>query len=138
MAVGNGAHNRANGKAVEIVVDKDKYAEQEGGKHSSCAGFNVTFGPVTKCTRTACLINKGNYCAQNNKENKNTRGVGNGGNNAVAYNHVNRAGKGKVGADKGAGNNTDEKGGINLFGYKGKADSDNRRNKSPKGGVHFA
>ena len=41
MAVGDGSHDGAHGEAVEIVIDEDQNAQQEGSKGSPHLGLNV-------------------------------------------------------------------------------------------------
>ena len=41
MAVGDGPHDGAHGEAVEIVIDEDQNAQQEGSKGSPHLGLNV-------------------------------------------------------------------------------------------------
>ena len=79
---------------------------------------------LTESGRTACFIDKGNDDSENNEEYENTGGSGNGRNNAIAYNRVNRMKGVKLGIKKTSGYNSHEQRGISLLGDECQSDSD--------------
>ena len=49
MPVRNGGHNRADGKAVEIVVNKDKHSEPRRCIKRAALGFYRPRRPIAVC-----------------------------------------------------------------------------------------
>ena len=52
MAVGDGPHDGAHGEAVEIVIDEDQNAQQEGSKGSPHLGLNAFLMPSGRRQRS--------------------------------------------------------------------------------------
>ena len=71
LPVGDGAHDRAHGQAVEVVVHKDHHAQQQGGKLRTGPGVDVGGGPAAKGGRAAGLVHQGHKDAQHDKEHQN-------------------------------------------------------------------
>ena len=51
MLIGNRAHNRADGQAVEIVVDENQHAEKNRAELSTHTGLDVLGGPTAESHR---------------------------------------------------------------------------------------
>ena len=68
IALGYGAHHRAHSEAVEIVIDKNHYAQNDGGKLCPAAGLYVLHRPAPECNRPACLIHQRHHCSQHHQK----------------------------------------------------------------------
>ena len=66
MSVGNRTHYRANRKAVEIVVDKNKYTKRNSSELRTNAGLDIFRGPLTEGSTAANLVHKSYHDAKNN------------------------------------------------------------------------
>ena len=83
VAVGDRAHDRADGQAVEIVVDEDQDAEDEGRQHGAHAGLDVLFRPAPDGRGAAGVIDERHDDAQQYKENEDAGVAGDGGDHAA-------------------------------------------------------
>ena len=132
MSVGYGAHNSANGKAVEIVVDEDENAKKECCECCADLGFDVGFCPTAECGGCACLINEGNDNTEDNEEEEDACGAFDGSDKAFADQGIHCAGEAEVGCHERADKNADEKGRISFLGDECKSDCDHGRQNCPK------
>ena len=137
MTVAYGTHDRADGKAVEIVVNKDKYSENDRRALCAYSCFYVLGSPSAERCRAACLVHDCNKSAEQNKEHKNTYivGIGNVCNKAVENDMGESLFKVAAGIDNAADYDTDDKRRINLFCYKCENNSYYRRKKRKEGCV---
>ena len=137
MLIGNRAHNRADGQAVEIVVDKYQHAEKNRAELSTHTGLDVLGGPTSESHRSTGFVEHCNDCAQQYEEyeNSDVAGIGDGVHKSRADHVYHRSLEIKVGIKYTAHNDTDKEGRINLFGNKGEADGDQRRKQSKEGGI---
>ena len=71
MAVGNGAHDRPDRQAVEVVVNENQHAEKEGCEQRPYLAVNVFHGPAPECCRATGCIDQRNHNPQQNKEHEN-------------------------------------------------------------------
>ena len=72
MAVGDGPHDRPDRQAVEVVVNEDQHAEQEGRKQRPCLAVDMFHGPAAERGRASCCIHQGHHDAKQNQEHENT------------------------------------------------------------------
>ena len=49
MLICYGTHNSTDGKAVEVVINKDEYAQNKGADGSTRLALYVLLCPVTEC-----------------------------------------------------------------------------------------
>ena len=136
MAVGDGAHNGAHRQAVEIVVDEDEDAQNEGGQRSAHLGLDVLGSPAAKGGRTAGGVHQGHDDAQQHQEQEDAGIVGNGCHQAVIDDHVQCADGGEILGEQSAHGDADEQGTVGLFGDEGQGDGDDGGNQGPEGAVH--
>ncbi len=132
MCVGNGGHNGADCETVEIVIDKDEYAEDEGCEHSTHFGFDVFLCPVSECGGRACLIDEGNERAEDHEEDKDACCIRYGCDEGIVYDDVHGSGEAEIGSHECADENADEKGRIYFLGDERETDCNNRRQNRPE------
>ena len=133
LGVGNGSHNGADGQTVEVVVDEDQDAEEEGCEERADLALDVFRCPSAERRRTACAVNECYEHAELNEEDENTCVTCNGFDETVNSNGVHRAGEAEIAVKQRAGNDTDEKGAVNFFGDQSKSDCDHGGKQSPDG-----
>jgi len=68
VAFGNGAHNGADGEAVEIIVNEDEYAEEHGEKLSGTAGLDGFLRPAAEGFASAALVHQIDHYAKHYQE----------------------------------------------------------------------
>ena len=68
MAVGDRTHDRPDGQAVEVVIDKDQDTQNHRGELCADAGLDVGGCPLTKGSGAADQIHQGDHDAQNDQE----------------------------------------------------------------------
>ena len=103
MTVCYRTHNGAYRETVKVVIDKNKYAQNKSSKLCADTGFYMSFSPTAEGGASAGLVNEGNNYTQNNKEQEDTCGIGNGGDQTVTDYMVYRLCSGTV-----AGQNTSD------------------------------
>ena len=136
MAVGDGPHDGAHGEAVEIVVDEDQDAQQEGGEGSAHLGLDVLGGPAAEGGGAAGGVYQRHNDAQKDKEQEDTGVVFDGGHQTVVDNHVQRADGGKALREQSAYRDADEQRAVRLLGDKGQSDGDDGGHQCPERTVH--
>ena len=137
VAVGDGAHDGAHGEAVEVVVDEDEHAQHKGGQGGAHPGLDVLLGPASKGGGTAGAVDHGDDYSQNDQEQKNTRIIRNGSDKAGVEGGVQRGYRGKIRAEEGAHQHTDEQGGVGLLGDKGQDYGQDGGHQGPESTVHL-
>ena len=138
LTVSDRAHDGADGEAVEIVINENHNAEEEGCKQSTYAGMNMLCSPLAECRGAAGEVNESNHDSEQNKEHENTGipTVSNSTDKAIVDHGVQSADRVETCHEEGTDKNTDEEGGISFLCDKGKNYSHNRRDQCPKSTVH--
>ena len=139
MGVGEGTHNGTDGEAVEIVIDEDENAENEGGKHCAAAALDVGGCPAAEGCGAACCVYESDHSAQKDQEEENTcvPGVCKSGQEAVIENGVQGADGGEAGVEQSAYNDSDKEGGISLLGDESKNDCYDGGDECPESADHW-
>ena len=140
MLVSDGTHDTAHSQAVEIVVDEDQAAQQDGGQLRTHTALDVLFCPTAKGCGTAGLVHQADHSAQDHQEDQDAHvvAVGDGSHNAIVK-HMKHGGfKGKVGVQQAAHQNTDEQGAVYLLGDQRQCDGNDGRQQGPEGVVKLA
>ena len=137
MAVRHGAHDAADGEAVEIVIHKDEHAEKERSEHRADAGVHVLFRPAPERRRAARAVHERNKDAEQDEEQKNTDvpGIRHTGDEAVVDDNIQRFDRREPGHERRAHNDAEEERGIDLLGDQRQSDGDDRRQQRPDGTV---
>ena len=135
VAVGHGTHYAADGEAVEVVIDKDENAQQEGGKHGDAAGPDVRLGPPAEGCGAARLIEQGDQDAQQHQEHEDAGVIADGGHDAVIEQRIQRFHM-EAGVEQRAGHRADEQGAVDFLGDEREADGDDGGDQSPKSTEH--
>ena len=134
MLVRHGTHDAAHGEAVEIVVNEDQHAQQDGGQLRAHAGFDVGLGPAAKGGAAARLVHQGHHHAQQHQENQDAQvvGVGHGGDEAAAEQPVHGVFQMEVIQQQRPGGDAHEQGGVYFLGNQGQHDGDDGRHQRPE------
>ena len=136
MPVRNWAHDRADGQAVEVIVDKNEHAQHERCEHRAHAGLDVLLRPAPERGRAAGGINQRDDYSQQHEEKKDARVVGDRGDEPVIERDIERPHGGKVGAEHRADDNADEQRGVCLLDDECQHYCHERRHKCPESSVH--
>lgn len=122
MLVGKGTHNRANGKAVKVVINKDEDAQCNGGELSTYTGLDIGLSPAAKGSAAAGTVHQANHYAQYYQEYQYAHIVFVGQNGYYAALEYMGKGslKGKIGVEQAAGQHADKQGRIYFLGDEGK------------------
>ena len=83
VSISHRPHDRADGQAVEIVVNEDQNAEDEGREYRAYAGLDVGLCPAAERRRATGHIDQCYDYAKQDEEEKDARVVRNGGDEAV-------------------------------------------------------
>ena len=83
MRIRDRLHNTAHRQAIEIIIDKDQDTKQNGCKHGTASGLDMTRSPGTESSRAAGHVDQGNQCAEDHKEYKQSRMIRNCGHQTV-------------------------------------------------------
>ena len=118
-----GAHNGTDSKAVEVVVDKDEYTENESSHSSAYLRFDVRSRPSAERRRAACVVNESHEHTELYKEDEDAGVIGNSCDKSIVCERVHSARKAEVAVEQSTGNDTDEEGAVNLFCDKRECDS---------------
>ena len=143
LAVGDRAHDRADGQAVEVVVHKDHDSQQQGGKLCPGPGVDMGGGPPAKGRAAAGLVHQGHQNAQHDQEDQDPHiaAVGQLGHHAAVLIEE-QGGQGQlqvaVGVKQGTGGNTHQQGSVDLLGVQGQHDGHHRRQQGKCRAVHGA
>ena len=137
MLVRHGAHDRADGQTVEVIVNKDQDTEQECRKARACAGFDMCSRPFTVGAGAAGLVHHHDDDAEDDKEDQNADivGVRQIGDQSFADDRVEYAGEAALcgdGIQDTARHNADEQRGIDLLRDERQSDRDDRREQRPQ------
>ena len=138
MSVRYGTHNASDGKAVEIVVDKDEYSQNEGGDHRADAGFDMCVRPASESGRSAGFVDKSDEYSEDNEEKEYSRGTGYSGDKTVVQQSIKRSDRFPVAGEKASENDTDKERRIDLFCDKSESNSDKGRQHCNESGIIFA
>ena len=138
VPVGDGQHDRADGQAVEVVVDEDEHAEQEGGEHRADTGLDVGLGPAAEGGGAAGAVDKRDHGAEDDKEEHDTGVVGNGGHHAVVDDGVKAGDRVEVGVKQCAEQDAHEQRRVNFLRDEREDDGDDRRHERPERERHAA
>ena len=133
VAVGDRTHDRADGQAVEVVVDEDEDAENKGGKLRAHAGVDVLFRPAAECRAAAGEVDERHDDAEQHEEEENARVIRNGGDDAVVDDHVDRCNGGEVAGEQRADHNADEERRVRLLGDQRQRNGDDGGHERPEG-----
>ena len=143
LPVGHGAHHRAHGQAVEVVVHKNEHAQNQGGKLCPGPGVDVGGGPAAKGGAAAGLVHQGHQNAQHHQkdEDADVAGIGQFGHHAAVF--VEEEGgqrqlKIAVGVEQCAGGDAHQQRGVDLFGVQGQHDGYHRGQQGQRRAVHGA
>ena len=140
MLVGDGPHDRAHGEAVEVVVDEDQAAQEDGGQLGPRPGLDVLLGPAAEGGGAARLVHQAHQGAQDDQEDEDAHvvAVGQLGHDAPAEHVVDGPLEAEVGEQQAAHHDADEQGGVHLLGDQGQADGHHRRQQGQGGVVELA
>ena len=61
-------HNASYGQAVEIIINKDQHAKNDGCHLRSYPALDMRAGPASKCRRSASLIHHADHDSKNYQE----------------------------------------------------------------------
>ena len=116
LAVGHGAHNRANREAVEVVVDKDQHTQDEGADLDANAALDVLCGKPAKGSRAAGYVDQRDHDAQHHQEDEDAGVIGHGGHEAVVDDVVDGADGHEPRHQQAAYDDAHKQGGVGLLG----------------------
>ena len=136
VSISHRPHDRADGQAVEIVVNEDQNAEDEGREYCADAGLDVGLCPAAERRRAAGHIDQRHDYAKQDEEEEDARVFRDGGDEAVVQCGVERADGGEASAEHRADEDADEQRGVCFLGDECEDDCDDWRQKRPEGSVH--
>ncbi len=138
VLIRNGFHDAAHGETVKIIIDKDQYAECNGGKLCTGSCLDLLPGKMAEGCGTACTVHQADHGAQDYEKYQDTYiiGIGQDGDKAVVENVCECPLEGETGIEQTAHQNTDEQRTVNLFRDQGQYDRDDRRDQCPESGIH--
>ena len=138
VPVGDRQHDRADGQAVEVVVNEDQDAEQEGGEHRADAALDVGLGPAAEGGAAAGAVDERDHGAEDDEEEHDAGAVGDGGHHTVVDDGV-KAGDGvEVGVKQRTEQDADEQRRVNFLRDECEDDGDDRRHECPERKRHAA
>ena len=134
MAVRDRSHDRADGQAVEIVIDKDQAAQYGRCELRASSGFDVRLRPAAECGGAAGLVHHGDDRPENDQEDQDTDvvGVRDGSNDAVRKDRIQRHLEVSVCREDRAEHDSNEQGGINFLRDQRQDDRYQRRDQRPE------
>ncbi len=132
VPISDGAHDRADGQAVEIVVNEDQHAEHERGQLCADARLDVRLGPAAERGGAACLVDQRDNDAEQDEEEEDTGVVCNGGDESGVDNGVERGDRMEVRGEQRANDHADEQRAVRLFRHKGENNRNQRRDERPR------
>ena len=138
MTVRHRAHDRADGEAVEVIVNEDEDTQHKGGKGRAHLCLDVLRGPAAKGGGAAGSVHQCYDDAQQHQKQENAGVVGNCGYQAIVDDHIQRSDGGKALCEQRPHHNTDKEGAVGLLGNKRQRDSDHRRQQRPDRTVQAA
>ena len=133
MRIGDGAHDVADGQAVEIVVDEDKDAQEEGGQLCAAACLHMLARPLAECVRGACAAQKRGNDSQGHEEDEDAGADLHGGDDACLDNDIDGVDGLEVCDKQASEEDADEEGGVDLLRDEGEPDCDDWRQNRPQG-----
>ena len=148
LRVGDGAHDRSDGQAVEVVVHEDEHAQHERGYFRADAASHVLRSPRAECRRCPRRIDERHQNAQDHEERENARAVGDGGykpsgqgvflgapcgDECAADDGVHGADRVEPGEQERTHHDADEQRAIGFFRDERKNDGDDGRHERPEG-----
>ena len=141
LPVGDGAHDRAHGQAVEVVVHKDHHTQQQGGKLRTGPGVDVGGGPAAESCRAAGLVHQGHQNAQHHQKDQNAhiaavRQLGHHAAVFVEEQGVDGQLQIAVGIQQCTGCDAHQQRGVHLLGVQRQHNGDHRRQQRKDGAVH--
>ena len=141
LPVGDGAHDRAHGQAVEVVVHKDHHAQQQGGKLRTGPGVDVSGGPAAKGGRAAGLVHQGHQNAQHHQKDQDAhvaavRELGHHAAVLIEEQGVDGQLQIAVGIQQCTGCDAHQQRGVHLLGVQRQHNGDHRRQQRKDGAVH--
>lgn len=131
MSVCDGAHDRADGQTVEVIVDEDHYAQKKGCDGGTHAGADMLLCPTPKGMGSARAVDHTYDNAQYHQENKNTGTVGDGTCQSLADDGIQGSGGIAPRVQQGTDDDTDKQRGIYFFGNQRQRDCDDRGKQCP-------
>ena len=138
VPVGDGQHDRADGQAVEVVIDENEHAEQEGGEHGAGAGLDVGLGPAAEGGGAAGAVDERDHGAEDDEEEHDAGAVGDGGHHTVVDDGVKAGDRVKVGVKQRTEQDADEQRRVNFLRDECEDDGDDRRHECPERKRHAA
>ena len=138
VPVGDGQHDRADGQAVEVVINEDQHAEQEGGEHRADAGLDVRLGPAAEGGAAARAVDKRDHGAEDDEEEHDAGVVGDGRHQTVVDDGIKAGERVEVGEKQRAEQDAHKQRGVDLLGDEREDDGDDRRHKRPERERHAA
>ena len=132
VPISDGAHDRADGQAVEIVVNEDQHAEHERGQLCADARLDVRLGPAAERGGAACLVDQRDNDAEQDEEEEDTGVVRDGGDESGVDNGVERGDRMEVRGEQRANDHADEQRAVRLFRHKGENNRNQRRDERPR------
>ena len=133
MRIRDGTHDRADSQAVEIVVDEDEDTQHKGGKHRTHAGMDVLLRPAAEGGTAACGVDQRDDDAQQHKEKEDAGVVGNGGDQTVVDDGIQRGDRVEAGHQQRAQHDAQKQRAVRLLGDQRQRDGEQRRHQGPEG-----
>ena len=134
-------HDRADGQAVEIVVDEDEHAEGNGSELRADLGLDVLDRPSAERRRAARAVHHHDHRAEHHEEDQNADVAGAGerrADHAVGKDVLECADEVKVGIQQTADEDADEQRRVDLLGQQRQRDGNDGRHERPEGAVDVA
>ena len=131
VVVGDRAHDGADGQAVEIVVDENEHTEHERGQLRADARFDVRLGPAAEGGGAARRVDQRDDDAQQHEEQEDARVAGDGGDEAVIDNGVERRHGREAAGEQTAHQHADEQRAVRFLGDERENDRNDRRQQRP-------
>ena len=121
VLVGDGAHDRAHGEAVEVVVNEDQNAQHDGGQLRPHPAFDVLGGPAAEGGGAAGLVHQADHSAQDDQEDQDAHivAVRQHRDDPVLEHMEHGSLELEAGIEQAAGQDADEQGGVDLLGDQG-------------------
>ena len=136
MVVGDGAHHAADGETVEVVVDEDQHAQQEGREHRADAGLDVLFGPAAEGGAAAGAVDERHDDAQQHQEQEDAGVVADRGDETVVDDGVERPDEIEIRHEQRPEQHAREERDVSLLDEQRQHDGDDGGHEGPDGTVH--
>ena len=135
ILISDRAHHGAHSQAVEVVVNEDQAAQEDGSKLCAHTGLDVALSPAAKGSGAAGLVHQTHHGAQDHQEGQNAHvvAVREDSDDAVGENVVDGTLKAEVGIQQSACQNTHKEGAVDLLGQKGQGNGDDGGQQGPGG-----